>query len=297
MQSPGRSALAAAVYVAILCTGGAASAQLTEKQAQRQLAAASRDGLATYKQQLKTSRSEAEANIDAFELVLAGSPSQLSVLPFFDDLAALQRELTQQASTAIFAGYIGAAQGLIDLRGAGPSLAGIFPAGFYPGDGGTLDRHLEAVRVQSDRFYAQLGKRLARTEKLAERAGIGLTVRLRQSHSFSGATFSDVISLISTGVRGLTLDTLVAASFLANAGDGVLAIGGQADDAYGAVSVRIRGNDGTDMTDSISPDATTERFACNTFSDFAAAGLPEGAFFVTAQQLAGPLQENVIGVR
>lgn len=293
-----RNALAAiAAVVSILGAGVSASAQLTAKQAQRQLAAASREGLATFKQQLKASRAEIEANIDAFEVVLGGTPQPLNALDLFDDLAALQDEVALATSTALFAGFIGAAQGLFDLRGGGPSLAGIFPSGFYPGDGGTVDRHIVSVHVQVDRFYAQLAKRLGRTKKLAERAGIGLTITLARSTSFIGATWSDVGAFLSTGDRGLTLDTLVAASRLANAGDGLLAIGGQADDAYGSVTVRIRGNDGTDLTDTIAPDASTERFACNSLVDFSMTALPEGSFFVTAQQGTGPLQENVIGVR
>jgi hypothetical protein len=286
-----------AVVVSIVGAGASASAQLTEKQAQQQLAAASRQGLAAYRQQLKAARAEIEANLDAFEVVLGGTPQPLNALDLFDDLAALQDEIALAASTAFFSAHAGAGQALVDLRGGGPSLNGIFPPGFYAGDGGTIDRHLAQVLVQGDRFYAQLAKRLARTRKLAERSGIGLTIVLARSGAPPGASWADGGLSLSTGDRPLTADTLVAASSLANAGDGLLALGGQADDFYGDVSVAIRGVDGTNLTDTITPDASTERWAGNTFFDFAMTGLTEGAFYVTARQGTGPLEEGLVGVR
>jgi hypothetical protein len=292
-----RFARSAAAVVSILCAGVSASAQLTEKQAQRQLAAASRAGLASYKQQLAASRAEIEANLDAFELVLAGTPVPFDVLGLFADLSALQDELAFAAALAFGEGFAGAGQALVDLRGGGPSLNGIFPQGFYVGDGGTIDRHRAQILARWDRFYAQLERRLARTRKLAERSGLGLTIVLARSGFLPGASWADGGLFQSTGVRPLTVDTLVAASLLANGGDGLIAVGGQADDFFGAVSVAIHGVDGTNETDSVFADASSERWAANTFSDFSMAPLPEGTFYVTAQQAGGSFEEGGIGIR
>jgi hypothetical protein len=197
-----RFAGSAVAAVSILCASAAATAQIPEKQAQRQLAAASREGLATYEQALKAARAEIEANLDAFE-----------------------------------------------------------------------------------------------PRKLAERSGVGLTVVLARSGALPGASWADGGVFLSTGKRPITLDTLVATSFFANPGDGVLAVGGQADSTFGSLAVGVRGVDGTSLNETVFADAITERWADNTVFGLGAAPLAGGVYFVTAAQGGGPLEEASIGVR
>jgi hypothetical protein len=272
-----------------------ASAQLTESQAEKALNAEIREVLKAFQIGLKQEKAQVLLAAKIFEVEIKNDNSLGVVESLYHGLQDFQEgvgSLVQQsgADAADAASQVLAARAF----GQGP-LDGIYPRGFYPGDGGVFDRFLAKVRAAHAKTIAAAVRKLGKLPELVERkANVGMTLAL------GPWAFPLVINWDENGTLGSllalapTIDTFVAVSQLGTAGDGVVFVGGAGDVGAAAVTVDLVGPE----SPSVSGIMVSEGFRWWTMIDDGGTGLAEGVYAARARHGIDPPQGDLlIGVR
>jgi hypothetical protein len=288
-----RLLLAGALAALGLLGSAAASAQISAQQASQ-----------SYKQGVKL-----EANAARFAIRAAAQDASAAIQnltsqvasPSFSiqDLLVLDATLREFQADVVGAlalftlGSAGLTKDLLDDFAGGGMLMGIYPSGFYHGDGGPLDAAHRAVDEEIDKAVAKVEKKLAGLAKrLEQAAGIGFAsdVRLPLRRL---EWYVNHPALSSSMGNELFLAYVYAYSHLANADDGRLCAGGLAPNNSSVIEIEARGGypNGTiaDSTTGVSPVPDWQHCL---------AAVPEGNYLLQVGiQGEGSLQSLAIGVR
>jgi hypothetical protein len=284
--------LVVSVSVALLAPG--AAAQLTAAQATKQFKKALAEALGDTKSKMNESKAEFLDALALFEAELKGGTYATDdAEALFDALQAFMGEVgnaTRVSGNFMSIAATDALAGFAD----GAALFGIFPAGFYPGDGGPIDVYRAAVRKAQDKTIAAVAKRFAKTRKLAEKeADIGLTLALAAPGAIRDSYFDEAGAFSESDETPITVDALMAVSDLAQTTDGVLFVGGSASPSFGAVAVEVSGPDMVSDSGGV-PTSVFHRWGLV----IDGGGLVEGSYIAVATQgTGGPLATGSIGVR
>jgi hypothetical protein len=286
------------LVLAALAAASPAGAQVTGKQALKQFTGAAKGVLSGLKAGLASERALLEVDLDALDaqLALGSLTSVQAAASLHLSLSDAQVALRPLASNAFLGLYSAAGDALTALAGGVP-LAGLYPRGFYAGDGGAMDLQVPRVLNEWDRFYASVNKRLAKTRKVAEKQGIGLSVVFTRPFDDIGGRWADGQVVASTTTRPLSIDTVVAASVLANTPDGFIAVGGVGDNAVGSVLVELSRFGAIEASELVAPAGASDRWSTDTLAGFDNGPVVEGSYFFTARQGTGHLVDASIGVR
>lgn len=274
----------------------APAAQLTEAQAVKQFKSALAQELPEIKADMNEAKLVCFDAIAAFEAVLKdGTYTTGDATTLFDALQTLQGfvgAITRAAGNSISLAAGDALEGLAN----GGDLAGIYPKGFDPGDGGLIDVFRANVHKLQDKLIAAVQKRLAKTRKLAEKQlGLGLTVSLARPGAVRDLTFSETGGFFISEESPITVDLLLGVSELDALVDGVVYLGGTANPNLGVVDLLLTGPHEYTGSGGV-PTSVQERWGA-TFDDFGA-GVLEGVYIARATQgTDGPIATGSIGVR
>ncbi len=287
-----RHVIAAITIVA--CLGSSAAAQLTPQQAQQQFNGDLADALKNLKTSLASAKAMFFADLAAFEtLVKSGGYDLAAVTALFEDLQTMMGSIGQAVRSTGNTASLSATDALSDLA-AGGDLGGVFPAGFYPGDGGSVDVLRAATRKAQDKTIAAVAKRLKKTRALVEKqANVGMTVALAAPGSMRDIFWDEDGGFFYSNESPITCDALIGVSDLGAVADGVVYLGGTANPNLGDVSLELLGPE-SDSTSGGAPAVITERWSVSFTGD----GLEEGVYAISATQgTGGSLATGSIGVR
>jgi hypothetical protein len=279
--------------LALALLAAAPAAQLTETQATSALKAALKERLKTIKSDVGTAIKVFELQLGAFEdAIKAENWSEALLEDIFTDANAMQATIAESVVDGGDLAQQDAAIVLGDLADGTP-LAGHFPKDFYLGTGGHLDRFAADVNALLAKTYGKLGKRLAKTVKLAEKHGVAVTLSARPPARVTDTAIAEN-SLSFSDPLPLTADLAIAGGLLATENDNVLHVGGSGDGDAPTVTVELHG---ADTDEELAPvDAGTRRWT--TFFDDGGAGLTEGTFVAHGfSNDAGAPETIAIGVR
>jgi hypothetical protein len=279
-------------FVLAACAGGGASAQVTPGEASHQL----KSDLAEELKDLKASLAEAKATffdeLGAFEaLVKAGDYDVSAVADLFDNLTTMMGSIGA-AVRSVGNGTSTAAGDALEALAGGGDLNGVFPDGFYPGDGGSVDVLRAKVRKEQDKVIAAVAKRMRKTLALVEKhANVGMTVSLAAPGSMRDLTWDENGGFFFSDESPITCDALIGVSDLGQAADGVIFVGGTANPNLGAVALESIGPEGNTTSGGV-PALVVERWSTSI------SGLDEGVYAISATQgTGGPLATGSVGVR
>ncbi len=274
------------VTLAVLLLSPALCAQLTEKQAVKQLKGDLKAGLKERKQTVGAAVQVFDGNLDATDSLL---DSGASIATFAGNVAAFMGLLQEDVRVAIELAYIRAAQGTgLALGALDPAidLTLGYPEEFVPGSGDLLDDYEADLRKAIEKSYLKLNKRLAKSAKSAEKSGVGFTWRLVppvDAFGYEAVPGSATMSP-STPVR---IDAVVAASVLAEDDDGTLVVQGIANAGAADVTLDIHSGTAGDHVEMAPVTQGTDRWSV-TIDDYAGSGgLPEVGYTLVADQEGG----------
>ena len=282
------------VSVSVACLLPGAAAQLTAAQATKQLKGALAQALVDLKSTMNESKVELFDALATFEGELkAGTYTTDDAATLFDALQVFMGEVghaTRSSGNDMALAATDALAGFAD----GAMLLGIFPAGFYTGDGGPIDAYRAAVRKAQDKTIAAVVKRLAKTRKLAEKkANVGLTIALSAPGAMRDFSFDELGGGSESDETPITVDALMAVSDLAQTTDGMVFVGGSASPGLGAVAVELFGPDDVSGSGGV-PTSVFHRWGLIVDGG----GVIEGSYIAVATQgTGGPLATGQIGVR
>jgi len=220
-----------------------APAQLTEPQAEKALKSWMNDVLKDVRAGLKSEKAQVLVEVKIFEVEIKNDNYSIGVV---EDLYHALQDFQEDVGTRVqLAGNEVsnvASQVLAGLAAGQGALDGIYPPGFYPGDGGTIDRFIAKVLEAQAKTVAAVARKLAKLPKLVERrANVGLTIALApwaSPHVFNWSENGGTGFFLALAP---TIDTFVAASHLGTAGDGVVFVGGVGDIGAADVTVDLLG--------------------------------------------------------
>lgn len=282
------------LFVTVLAP--AAAAQLTAAQALAQFKAGLADALGSTKASMAAAKSGFFVELAAFEAeVKAGTYDTADAAALHDALQVFMGGVGQATRAAGNAMGLAATDALANFSG-GAALLGIYPKGLDPGDGGPIDTFRAAVRKAQDKTISAVIKRFGKTRKLAEKeAGIGLTIVLSAPGAVRDLSFDEISGFFISEESPITVDLLLAVSDLGTASDGIVFLGGTANQNLGALDVLLTGpSDFPDTTDV--PTDVFERWS--SVIDGGGAGIAEGVYICTATQgTGGSIATGSIGVR
>ena len=221
-----RTPLAVAFAVVAAASGAErASAQIDERTAQKQLASLAKDGERTFQTALKSARTALLADVGAFEVqVRSGGYSEAAAESLFDDLEVFQLAV-RNALTDVLVEVREGRRDVLAALAAGTPLDGVFPDGFYDGDGGVADDLRARIDAKLAKEYASLDRRLEKTERLvAKETDAGLLAWLGPPGSIGATTSSDVGSVVF--VTPLEIDAWLSARPAGEASGGAVWIAG-----------------------------------------------------------------------
>ena len=228
--------------IATLVLATAAQAQLPAKQAEQQLKASIKQTLKTWQGSVDQAMAALSAQQAAFDSKLKSGLYNTANLD-----ADLVYYLDQANGTIMVATLDSAhsaetkAAGLLDdVAGPNGDLHGVLPEGFQSGSGGELDALRTGMCQTLQKSYATLGKRLVKTAKLMEGAGVHMNVRLAPPCMGHDAAVNQSAPQEFTSWPPLSVDTVLAASLQTVTGDGFLVVSGSADPAKGKVTVTLK---------------------------------------------------------
>ena len=286
-----RTPLALALIAVLLSVASPASAQLTEKEAVKQVKDSSKSQVKAFKQNAAAALGTLDANLKTVEDLITES-SDAAVL--MSQIANMGQEYMESLNEA-FAG----AKSLVDSAAAlaldaladGGDLQGLFPEELHYGSGGVLDKNLAALVKAGMKSRDAAVKRIAKANAKAEKeANIAITFELRFP------TRTEVFAIAQGGLLSLaqttTIDVIFGASDLDAAADGVLFFAGETDDDGDVTVDYFNATGGFDSATS-APSPGTLRFA-GFFT-----GLEEGGYVVDAKQGTDSTFHSVgeIGIR
>jgi hypothetical protein len=263
-------------FASIAALSPPAAAQFTEKTVISLMKAEIKDTLKVVKGGLGAALQDLDGGFVAFELAVEdGALTTVEAQAFLDAAVAFQRAVMEAREAAENGLADDIATGLGLLAGD-TSLDGVFPAGFYAGDGGLFDDALAAIAKEVDKVYAKAGKRGAKAIKTFAKHGLGLTVQLvsppRVGFSTPGEDLIDTNLLVPTA-----LGVLVGASDLDAPGDGLVLAAGTSDPGFDDVEVLL-----TATPAQFSAEATPDGDGVwSVLIDDQGAGLPEGNWQVS----------------
>jgi len=280
------------VALAMACIALSARAQDTSAAASKQL----KKDLAAEFKDLKADLAEDKATffdeLAVFEAaVKQGNYDVAAVEALFDDLTTLMGAIGARVRGAGNSTGIVATNSLEALA-AGGDLNGVFPDGFYPGDGGPVDVLRAKARKEQDKVIAAVAKRMQKTIALVEKeANVGMTVSLAAPGAMRDLTWDEVGGFFFSDESPITCDALIGVSDLAQLADGVIFVGGTANPNPGAVALEYMGPESATTSGGV-PTGGQERWSTSI------SGLDEGVYAISATQgTGGPLATGSIGVR
>jgi hypothetical protein len=282
-----------ATFLALLLLAPAASAQLTDKQASKELKGATKEALKIARDGIKDARDVALDAIKAYEDELKESGfSEPATLDLFVALNGFVGSVTDAArEQAVVVGEAATSLlGQIDDPDVG---LGLYPEDFQYGTGRLLDDTRDALADAAEKALAQVFKRLGKTAKLLAKKNtdILLTVVRRPlapglldvGPNHEGTTFS-------IDAPQLTLDLAITVSSTSVTGDGLAFLAGVGSEAV----VNVHATFATE-TLIVAPDGNTDRWSA-TFG--LVEPLDEGNVVADAVAEAGGARDTlVIAVR
>jgi len=253
MSSPRTRTVAVAASLAlILGLAPSLSAQTPEqKAATKELGKAQKTAGKTFKTDIKTPQQTVLAVIKEFE------NSAKKSLTFVDDL---NDELVT-VSTALVAWDLAVVDALDDANLfmviqsdlaldnlPGNDLFGLYPAGFYAGDQGAVDKYADDITKQIDKAYKKVDKAMAKAIKAARKAGANVAYRLGVPADPNGfaPNQNPPDQVVLSDSAPLTFTHVLCGSNAENLLGGVICLGGFADpNLNGAqINVTMTGPDG-----------------------------------------------------
>jgi len=226
----------------VLVLAAAASAQLSSKQAEKQLKADVKQTLATWKGAVDTAIGSFDAAAAAFDTVSKiGGYSAEGFYDLFDDLneasgTVLLATLDSAGNAEDAASFL-----LDDVAGPGGNLQGILPAGFQTGSGGALDGLRIGMQKELARRYAAVARRLAKSAGALEKgADVCMNFRIGPPCSGHEAAVNQKAVADFPSWPGFGIDIVMAASKQGVSNDGALVVGGSADPAKGKITVTLK---------------------------------------------------------
>lgn len=270
-------------------------AQLSEKQASKNLKSALKAEGKAFAKSAKTLGKGAagelkallaEANSDAFNSV--------DLLLLDDIMTDLRDDIVLRVGLASVAAAGVISDNFLALAGAEgvAGLDGMYPDGFYFGEGGPIDGFLAQVDTHVDKLAATLEKRLAKLAKVLEKKqGVGFTYALPLPYRRLPFTVVDNGSAPAAS-NELNIAFAYAYSDLSAGDDGTLCLGGNAANNLDALEVTLRGgSDDLDMDVLVGPTGESTWFV-------SVPDLPEGNYLVEVRVVGDPVTEYLtIGVR
>jgi len=275
------------LLLALFALAAPATAQLTEKEAVKQVENVSKAQIKSFKQNCAAALGTLDANLATFEAQFdenstAADLGQLVGGMAFEYMTALNDAWSDAKDLVEFATTVA-----LDDLGNGEDLDGLYPLDLYYGGGGVLDKNRAALVKAGMKSRDAAVKRLKKTAAKAEKvAHITLTFVL------VFPTRPNAVAIDQDGngevAHTATLDVVVTASDLDAQNDGVLVAGGQAgfesDVTVGYLTQGI-----TESTD-VAPQPGTLRFGA-LFE-----GLPEGGYVVFERQGDDGAQDTVVEI-
>jgi hypothetical protein len=211
----------------VLALGTPAVAQVTEKEAVKQVEATSKVQLKAFKQNAAAALATLDASLKGLEATLPEDAEAAEVCAIVGSAASEFLATLNDAADDAKAVVDFAAKDAMNAIADGADLEGLYPEALYYGGGGVLDKHRAAVTKAGAKSRDAAVKRLAKTAtKLEKVASIALGFELRFP------TRPNAIAITQGGLGGLahtaTLDLIVSASDLDLQDDGALFLAGQA---------------------------------------------------------------------
>jgi hypothetical protein len=289
---------ALALSALLLVAAPAAQAQLAAAKASKQLKA---ELVSRARSNAKTMAGEKKAflaTLKGFEAeVKQGDYSPAKLEDLFD---ALQVTLDQLSRIVATAGNVVAAQASTRLgeHADGDKLAGHYPHGFAPGDGGPIQTYFRAVDGAADAVMGSLRKKLEATARLLEKkADVGLTVVMSDLAIAPRAVyFDELVGYYNAKQCGISADCVWAVSDLGAPEDGMLLASGLTNSNLGKVDVTVTTTtaghafEGHPVPDTL--------FRWSAIFDAGGSGLPEGVHALTVTQgTGGPIESALVGIR
>jgi hypothetical protein len=287
-------ALSALLFVA----APAAQAQLTAAKASKQLKAELASRARSNAKAMAGDKKAFLATLKAFEAEVKQGDYSPALLE--DLFAALQVTLDEISRTVASAGNSVALVSTARLseHADGDKLAGLYPDGFAPGDGGPIQRYLQSVDASADAVMGSLRKKLEATARLLEKkAGVGLSVVMPNLAIAPRAVYYDEeVGFYNAFQCGISADCVWAVSDLAAPEDGLLLASGLTNNNMGKVDVTVTTtSDDHAFEGQLVPDTF---FRWSAVFDDGGLGLPEGIYALTVTQgTGGPVEGVLVGIR
>ena len=286
------------LFVATLLSAAAAGAQISEKEANKNVKAGigirMKEDLASIKAEQKVFL----AALKNFQGTVKGGGYSVALLEalFFDYqdfLDGVTGVVRGSGNDAFFVG-----NPVLASFANGTPLMGQFPKDLYFGTGGPIDAALDKIFAAQLKAVAAVSKKLKSTSGLLEKsAGVYLTTVQRGTPAQPNAIWFDENSGDWTGADGaMTLDTVWGVSDMSLTADGTLLVAGSFRNSTGDVDVSIDGPEIHSFAGTDNGGAFLNRWVA--VFDNGGAGLAEGNYAVTAQKPAGgPYISMAIGIR
>lgn len=284
------------VLAALLAMTSPTSAQLTESGAERALKRRMGAELKNVKAVLKSEKAQVLIAVKIFELELKKGNYSLGLVgDLYFALHSFQEDVGSRVQLVGNNVSIAAEQVLADLAAGQGPLQGMYPAGFYPGDGGTIDKLIAKVLAEQKKTVAAVAKKLGKLPKLARKtANVGMTVQLGP-WAYPHVFYWDESGGFGFGLAlAPTIDTVIAVSDLGTAGDGVVFVGGAGDAGAADITLDLMGPE-TPSASGITVSASDRWW---TMLNDGGTGMAEGVYAARARHGTSPPQgEALIGVR
>ena len=286
------------LVAAILLSAGAAVAQISEKEASKQLKSGVTAEMKGDLARIKDAQKEFLGALKDFQSVVKGGGYSFNLLQdlFLDyqDFAAAVTGIVRSSGND--ASLV--ATPILTSFANGAALMGQFPKDFYYGTGGPMDTMLDRVFAAQHKAIATVSKKLKSTRTVLEKsANVALTTVQRGTPAQPNAIWFDESGGSWSGSDGaMTLDTAWGVSDMSVLGDGTLLVSGSFRSSTGDVDVSINGPEFHTFTGTDSGTLYMNRWVA--IFDNGGIGLAEGNYGVAAQKPAGgPKISVAIGIR
>ena len=282
-----------ATFLVLLLLAPVASAQLTDKQATKELRAAAKDSLKAVKDAIDTARDDAMDAIKAYEDALKNNGfDEVATLELFGQLHDFMGSVMDGTRDEAFLLGEAASELLNQIDDPNVGL-GIYPRDFQSGTDGLLDDTRAKMEQAAEKALDQVFKRLDKTGKLLAKKNTDLLLTVVRRPLTPGVL--DVAANFAAAeafadAPQVTIDLAITLSSASVTGDGLAFLAGVGSEAAVNVHATFAGE-----TIIVAPDADTDRWSA-TFG--LVESLDEGNVLAEAVAEAGGAQDTlVIAVR